>query len=102
MKHKLFSIHRCLYFSRWSKKGYSVFAGLGCEVRISRLATHMYENVLLKAVRNGVIVNDDQEAEVPSEALYLQQCLLFVSRWAGKVCPDILGYVFQKRRGIYC
>lgn len=51
-----------LYFSGWSKKGYSIFAGLGHEVRISRLALHMYGNVLLKSMSNGIIVNTDSEA----------------------------------------
>lgn len=64
MKFRMASGRECLHFSCWSKKGYAVFAGLGREVKISRLALHMYGNVLLKAAENGVIVNTDREAEV--------------------------------------
>lgn len=63
MKGKEFINRSCLYFSSWSKKGYSIFIGLGREVHISRLALSMYKNVLLKSVPHGVIVNTDREAE---------------------------------------
>lgn len=98
MKRKLFLNRHCLYFSHWSKKGYSIFAGLGCEVRISQLAIHMYENVLLKAASNGVIINEDQKAEITTKLMYLQQSLL-LNLWMGRVCPDGFNDVFQDKKG---
>lgn len=53
-----------LYFSSWKKKGYSIFAGLGREVRISRLSIHMYGNVLLKSASKGVIINIDKVEDI--------------------------------------
>ena len=63
MKYKILLKKCCLYFSCWSKKGYSIFVGLGREVHISRLALHMYKSVLLKSTGNGVIVNTDHAAD---------------------------------------
>lgn len=71
MRYKSFIRNCCIFFSGWSKKGYSIFNGLGCEVRISRLAVHMYKNILLKSSSNGVIVNVDCTAEPDVEFLKL-------------------------------
>lgn len=46
-----------LYFSRWNRKGYAIFASLGREVRIGTLAIHICEMSLQKSSRKGVIVN---------------------------------------------
>lgn len=45
-----------LYFSRWNRKGYAIFASLGQNVRIGRLAIHICEMSLRKSSRKGVIV----------------------------------------------
>lgn len=83
------NIHQnCLHFSCWSKKGYSIFAGLGREVRISRLATSMYENVLLKSASHGVIINTDASSEAILLAVWTRECEEFDSRRRGEVCPD--------------
>lgn len=79
----------CLYFSRWNKKGYSIFISLGREVRISRLALHMYENVLLKSSGNGVIVNMDNTVVLdiePVESFYTNQVIVSIR---GEVCPNV-------------
>ena len=46
-----------LRFSRWNRKVYSIFASLGREVCIGRLAIHICEMALRKSSRKGVIVN---------------------------------------------
>ena len=46
-----------LCFSRWNRKGYAIFASLGRNVRIGRLAIHICEMSLQKSSRKGVIVN---------------------------------------------
>lgn len=46
-----------LYFSRWNRKGYAIFASLGREVRIGTLAIHICEMSLQKSSRKGVVVN---------------------------------------------
>ena len=45
-----------LCFSRWNRKGYAIFASLGRNVRIGRLAIHICEMSLQKSSRKGVIV----------------------------------------------
>lgn len=81
-------IHRtCLYFSCWSKKGYSIFAGLGHEVRISRLAIPMYDNVLLKSASHGVIINmDSANCLLPIPIVLTEQEDISGKR-EGEVCP---------------
>ncbi len=87
MTHRLALRKHYLHFSCWSKKGYAVFAGLGREVKISRLALHMYKNVLLKAIRNGVIVNLDSVADlVPMVVLTVKECQIN-DRSKGEMCP---------------
>ena len=46
-----------LCFSRWNRKGYAIFASLGQEVRIGKLAIHICEMALQKSSRKGVVVN---------------------------------------------
>lgn len=87
MTHQLAFTKRYLHFSCWSKKGYAVFAGLGREVKIARLALHMYKNVLLKASRNGVIINMDRVAEwIPMIVLAVKECQIN-ARSKGDVYP---------------
>ncbi len=45
-----------LCFSRWNRKGYAIFASLGRNVRIGRLAIHICEMSLQKSSKKGVIV----------------------------------------------
>ena len=45
-----------LCFSRWNRKGYAIFASLGRNIRIGRLAIHICEMSLRKSSRKGVIV----------------------------------------------
>lgn len=90
-----------LYFSSWKKKGYSIFAGLGREVRISRLSVPMYRNVLLKSASNGVIVNMDNVKEVLSvcPALSKENLLSFIVRQMGKVCLNAICRTKDTRKG---
>lgn len=77
----------CLYFSSWSKKGYSIFCSIGREVRISRLALSMYENILLKSSRNGVIVNTDRTAELCPILPEFSGIEKTAGTTGGEVCP---------------
>ena len=43
-----------LCFSRWNRKGYAIFASLGRNIRIGRLAIHICEMSLRKSSRKGV------------------------------------------------
>lgn len=94
MKGKEFINRNCLYFSSWSKKGYSIFIGLGREVHISRLALSMYKNVLLKSVPHGVIVNTDREAENVIRMILLNVLWKITEIFEGEVCPE---YIYCKR-----
>ena len=78
-----------LHFSHWSKKGYAVFAGLGREVKISRLAIHMYKNVLLKASRHGVIVNLDKTVILLLVELMKEEMWQKNTVSEGEVCPRV-------------
>lgn len=103
MKSQILKQRYCLYFSGWNKKGYSIFIGLGREVRISRLALHMYKNVLLKSSGNGVIVNTDKTAILniePIESFYTNQIISSIIR--GEVCPDVTGKIKKIYNGICC
>lgn len=89
-------IHRqCLIFSCWSKKGYSIFAGLGREIRIARLALHMYDSVLLKSASNGVIVNTDCMTDVAFRVKLWNNILKITGSPKGEVCPDGYRIVIQ-------
>ena len=50
-------IARKLYFCRWSRKGYAVFASLGREVHIGQLALHVCAMSLKKAARKGLVID---------------------------------------------
>lgn len=92
----------CLYFSSWSKKGYSIFCSIGCEVRISRLALSMYENILLKSSRNGVIVNTDHTVELYAVLLELGQLKKTTGENRGEVCPLVSGSIMKSIKiGMY-
>lgn len=99
MKYELLIQNGCLYFSGWSKKGYSIFAGLGREVRISRLALHMYGNVLLKSSSNGVIINTDSIADFYMDLIkfiYVREIIGCTAR--GEVRP-VEANIFKRRKG---
>ncbi len=88
----------CLYFSCWSKKGYSIFAGLGREIRISRLATSMYENVLLKSALHGLIINTDSTSEVIPLLVQIVASRKFDGKNKGEVCANYssINKIYQK------
>lgn len=95
MQEKLRIGYNYIYFSRWSKKGYAVFASLGKEVKISRLALHMYGNVLLKSSANGVIVNIDREADYyPKWRESGAERKLFTENSKGELCPFENRFIF--------
>ncbi len=77
-----------LYFSSWSKKGYAIFASLGQEVRISRLALHMYVTVMLKSSIKGLLVNMDQVTKMIVSFMELKVNKWIRWRVEGEVCPD--------------
>lgn len=82
-----------IYFSRWSKKGYAVFAGLGKEIRIAVLAVHICACALLKSASKGLVVNTDKCAEDNLFACFRFQAdvcafLASVGINRGEVCPD--------------
>ena len=45
-----------LHFSRWSRKGYAMFASLGREVRVGHLALRICAMSLKKAARKGLVI----------------------------------------------
>ena len=50
-----------LWFFRWSRKGYAVFASLGREVRIGQLALHICAMSLKKAAKKGLVIVFEQK-----------------------------------------
>ncbi len=93
MTHRLAFTKHYLHFSCWSKKGYAVFIGLGKEVKICRLALHMYKQVLLKAGKNGVIINMDSVAElIPMPVLTVKECQENACS-KGEMCPVTRGII---------
>lgn len=56
-----------LYFSRWSRKGYAVFAALGKNVCISPVGRSVCECALLKSAGKGVIADEAGCAEPAAE-----------------------------------
>ncbi len=91
----------CLYFSGWSKKGYSIFCSIGREVRISRLALSMYENILLKSSRNGVIVNTAHTVELCPVLLELWGMEKTSGETGGEVCPVVAVRMKNIKIGMY-
>ena len=62
-----------LYFSRWSRKEYAVFAAMGKNVAISTVPITICERALLKSARKGIIVSDAccfEEQGTPKEDLF--------------------------------
>lgn len=85
-----------LYFSHWSKKGYSIFVSLGREVKITRLSIHMYATILLKSFgRGGVIVNTAHVSEFVFSQLKKEAEEGMLNRFMGEVYPEVPG-VFCK------
>lgn len=99
MKYKEFITHACLYFSHWSNKGYSIFIGLGREVRIARLSVDMYGSVLLKSAPKGVIVNTDGTAEVVEPVVLPENIRYIQVIYKGEVCPDESDKSSEIRKG---
>lgn len=89
----------CLYFSCWNKKGYSIFASLGRDICISRLALHMYENVLLKSSAHGVIINTDSVADLIPWKPQLLDLEENCGRIEGEVRPDYFVYIQFIKKG---
>lgn len=90
-----------LYFSSWKKKGYSIFAGLGREVRISRLSIHMYGNVLLKSASKGVIINMDKVEDILliCPAISKENLLSFIVKQRREVCLSEINAMYNIRKG---
>ena len=88
MKEHSYLSHHYLYFSRWTRKGYSIFAGLGREVRIARLTVGMYRKVLLKSASHGVVINtvmiSDGDMQIRQNDLFQKMAV----NLKGEVCPD--------------
>lgn len=72
-----------LYFSRWSRKGYAVFAALGKRVAISTVRIGVCESALLKSARKGVIVS---EARCAQENLTQADDVFFLLQQEYVVC----------------
>lgn len=77
-----------LYFSSWSKKGYSIFISLGREVRISRLSLHMYGSVLLKSSAKGLIVSTAEISDYVELPLETESGKRVIRNAEGEICPD--------------
>ena len=99
MKYRIFTTHDCLYFSHWSNKGYSIFIGLGREVRIAHLSVDMYESVLLKSAPKGVIVNTDGTAEMVEPVVFPEDIRPIRMNHKGEVCPDESDNSSETRKG---
>ena len=54
-----------LCFSRWSRKGYAIFASLGREVRIGALSIRVCEVASRKSPGKAVIVRESREPGEP-------------------------------------
>lgn len=92
----------CLYFFSWSQKGYSIFCSIGREVRISRLALSMYENILLKSSHNGVIVNTAHTVELCTALLEICGIERISGEIGGEVCPVASDRIIENRKiGMY-
>lgn len=71
-------------------------------MRISRLALHMYENVLLKSSSKGVIINTDQVADVLICKMPLIVSREMTETTGEEVCPAALYKIDENKKGIYC
>lgn len=81
-----------LCFSRWNRKGYAIFASLGREVHIGRLAIQICEMSLRKASRKGVIVELAEvfESMVREFEGYAEK-VMRACRFAVRVACDVNG-----------
>ncbi len=82
-----------IYFSRWSRKGYAVFAVLGKEVAVTTFSISICEKALLKSAKKGVVVRetDDTEACVLRKEAMLLTVKTGFRVQAGEVCADANG-----------
>lgn len=80
-----------LYFSRWSRKGYAVFAALGRQIQIAGLALHICLCAMLKSARKGLIVTEvlakEENKRDITEKLRRQMKGSYLHE--GEVCPDL-------------
>lgn len=60
MRYSIKNNAKVVSFSQLSKKGYAIFAGINKLVKIARLAIHICNLALLKASKNGVLINDSK------------------------------------------
>ena len=87
LNNKLIS-NKCLFFSRWSNKGYSIFASLGREVKISCLPLHMYENSFWKSSAKGFIMNLDRVVDILLSAIGMDAEEESIVRIEGRIYPN--------------
>ena len=69
-----------LCFSRWNRKGYAIFASLGRNVRIGRLAIHICEMSLQKSSRKEVFERLERLFEGYVEKVKRAGCELLPTR----------------------
>jgi hypothetical protein len=67
MKQVVIKSDRIVYFSRWNRKGYAVFASLGKKIKIAGLALHICEQALKKSSLKGVIVTLSRSSDEVTE-----------------------------------
>lgn len=82
-----------IYFSRWSRKGYAVFAVLGKEVAVTTFSISICEKALLKSAKKGVVVREteDTKACVLRNETMQQTVKTGFRVQAGEVCADANG-----------
>lgn len=77
-----------IYFSRWSRKGYAVFAALGKEVAFAAVPIHVCEQALLKSAKKGVVV---RETDYAKECILREEAMcqtVGTGYRTGAVCAD--------------
>lgn len=82
-----------IYFSRWSRKGYAVFAALGKEVAVATVPINVCEQALLKSAKKGVVVQETdytKECVLREEAMYRTVKAGFRMQ-TGELCADANG-----------
>jgi len=78
MRYSIKNSARVISFSQLSKKGYAIFAGISKLVKIGRIAIHICNLALLKASKNGLLVNDSKNTNLAiikdniDESMYLK------------------------------
>lgn len=90
MKREITHKNGTLYFSRWSRKGYAVFAALGRNVCISAVPLSICESALLKSARKGIVVSDAccQEESRPEDENEHRKPHCRQGMKRGEVCTD--------------